>query len=114
MLDAVKLGPANKMKFRKEAVQYTSTMAKISINDSISLDEKVFWIPLPKIPEHFVDFNRVGYVTYANVLKSKYKPRAFKCFMVGYAMNHSPHMYKVFEYEPGKPGEIIVTRNVRW
>jgi hypothetical protein len=30
--------------------------------------------------------------------------------MVGYAMNHSPHTYKVFRHEPGKPGEIIV----RW
>jgi hypothetical protein len=29
------------------------------------------------------------------------------------AMKHSAHTYKVFKYEPGKPGEIIVTRNVR-
>jgi hypothetical protein len=42
-------------------------------------------------------------------LKNKYKPRAFKHYMVGYAMNHIPHTYKVFRHEPGKPGEIIVT-----
>jgi hypothetical protein len=29
-------------------------------------------------------------------------------------MNHSPHTYKVFRHEPGKPGEINITRNVRW
>jgi hypothetical protein len=34
--------------------------------------------------------------------------------MVGYAMNHRPHTYKVFRHEPGKPGEIIVTRYVSW
>jgi hypothetical protein len=34
--------------------------------------------------------------------------------MVGYAMNQSTHTYKVFKYEPGEPGEIMVTRNVRW
>jgi Fe-S cluster biosynthesis and repair protein YggX len=33
--------------------------------------------------------------------------------MVGYAMNHSSHAYKVFKHDPGKPGKIIVTRNVR-
>jgi hypothetical protein len=71
-------------------------------------------IPSPITPEHCVDFGRIGYVTYGNVLKKKYKPRAFKCYMVGYAMNHSPHTYKVFRHEPGKSGEIIVTRNVRW
>jgi hypothetical protein len=27
---------------------------------------------------------------------------------------NSAHTYKVFKYEPGKPGEITVTRNVRW
>jgi hypothetical protein len=35
MLDTVKLGPAHKMKLRKEALQYASTMANISINDGI-------------------------------------------------------------------------------
>jgi hypothetical protein len=34
--------------------------------------------------------------------------------MVGYVANHSPHTYKVFKYKPGKAGEIIVTRNVKW
>jgi hypothetical protein len=39
MLDTVKLGPAHKMKLIKEAIQYTSTMANISINDGISTHE---------------------------------------------------------------------------
>jgi hypothetical protein len=33
MLDTVKLSVAHKMKFRKEAIQYASTMASISIRD---------------------------------------------------------------------------------
>jgi hypothetical protein len=36
MLGTVKLGPAHKMKLRKEAIQYASTMANISINNGIS------------------------------------------------------------------------------
>jgi hypothetical protein len=89
-------------------------MANMTLKDGISPHEKFFVAPPPITPEHCVDFGRIGYVTYGNVLKNKYKPRAIKCYMVGYAMNHSPHTYKVFRHEPGKPGEIIVTRNVRW
>jgi hypothetical protein len=114
MLDTVKLDTAHKMKLRKEAIQYASTMANISINDGISPHEKVFGIPSPITPEHCDDFGRIGYVAYGNVLKNKYKPRAFKWYMVGYAMNHSSHTYKVFRHEPGKPRESLVTRNVRW
>jgi hypothetical protein len=98
MQDTVKLGPAHKMKLRKEAIQYACTMANISINDGISPHEKFFGVPSPITPEHCVDFGRIGYVTYGNVLKNKYIPRAFKCFMVGYAMNYSPHSYKVFTH----------------
>jgi hypothetical protein len=28
--------------------------------------------------------------------------------------DHNPHTYKVFKYVPNGPGEIIITRNVRW
>jgi hypothetical protein len=44
MLDLVKLGQAHKMKLRKEAIQYASTMADISINDGKSPHEKLFGI----------------------------------------------------------------------
>jgi hypothetical protein len=114
MLDTVKLNTAHKMKLQKEAIQYASTMANISIKDGKSPYEKIFGVPSPITPETCVNFGWIGYVTYGHALKNKYKPRAFKCYMVGYAMNHSAHTYKVFKYETGKPGEIIVTRNVRW
>jgi hypothetical protein len=39
MLDSVQLGPAHKMKLRKEAIQYASTMANISIKDGMSPHE---------------------------------------------------------------------------
>jgi hypothetical protein len=94
------------MKLRKEAIQYASTMANISIKDGMSPHEKFFGILSPITPEHCVDFDRIGYVTYGNVLKDMYKPRAFKCYMVGYAMNHRPHTYKVFRHKPGKLGEM--------
>jgi hypothetical protein len=115
MLDTVKLSVAHKMKLRKEAIQYASTMANISIKDGKSPYEKFFGVTSRITPETCVNFGRIGYVTYGNVLKNKYKPRrAFKCHMVGYAMNHSEHTYKDFKYEPRKPGKNMVTRNVRW
>jgi hypothetical protein len=58
MLDTVKLGPAHKMKLRKEAIQYASKMANISINDSISPHEKNFGKPSPITPEHCVGFRK--------------------------------------------------------
>jgi hypothetical protein len=102
------------MKLRRESMQYAFTMPSISINDSMSPHDKFFGIPSPITPEHCVDFGRIRYVTYSNVLNNKYKPRAFKCYMVGNAMNHSSNTYKVFRHESEKPREITVTRNVRW
>jgi hypothetical protein len=113
MLDTVQLNAAQKMKLRKEAIQYASTMANTSIRDGKSPYEKFFGTPSPITPETCVSFGRIRYVTYGHALKKKYKPRAFKCYMVGYAANHSPHTYKVVKYKPGKAGEIIVTRNVK-
>jgi hypothetical protein len=52
MLDTVKLGPAHNMKLRKEAIQYASTMANISISDGISPHEKFVGIPSPITPKH--------------------------------------------------------------
>jgi phosphatidylinositol kinase/protein kinase (PI-3 family) len=34
--------------------------------------------------------------------------------MVGYVEDHSPKTYKVFKYVPNGPGEVIITRNVKW
>jgi hypothetical protein len=61
----------------------------------------------PITPETCVSFGRIGYVTHGHALENRYRARAFKCYMVGYAANHSPHTYKVFKYEPEKAGEII-------
>jgi Transcription factor Iwr1 len=69
-------------------------MTNISIKDGKSPYEKFFGVPPPITPETCVNFGRIGYVTYGHALKNKYKPRAFKCHMVGCAMNHSAHTYK--------------------
>jgi hypothetical protein len=65
-------------------------------------------------PEHCVNFGRIGYTSYGQIFKNKYKPRAFMCNTVGYVENHNPHTNKVFLYVPSGPGEIIITRNSRW
>jgi hypothetical protein len=73
-----------------------------------------FGTPSPITLETCVSFGRIASVTYEQALENKYRPRAFKCYLVGYASNNSTHTDKVFKYEPGKSGEIIVTRSVRW
>jgi hypothetical protein len=78
------------MKLRKEAIQYASTIAKYQSNMA-KHNMKFFGTPLAITPEHCVSFGRIGYVTYGHRLKNKYRPRAFKCYLVGYAMNHNPH-----------------------
>jgi hypothetical protein len=89
-------------------------MANLSVKDDKSPHERFFGTPSPIKPEHCINFGRIGYATYGQKLKNKSKPRAFKCYMVGYAEDHSPHTYKLFKYVPNGPGEIIITRNVRW
>jgi hypothetical protein len=74
MLDSVKLNMARKMKLRKKAIQYEYTMTNISIKDGKSPYEKFFGVPSPISPETCVSFGRIGYVTYGNILKNKYKP----------------------------------------
>jgi hypothetical protein len=89
-------------------------MINISIKNDKSPHERFFGTPSPIKPEHCINFGRIGYATYRQKLKNKYKPRAFKFYTVGYAEDHSPHTYKVFKYVPNGPGEIIITRNVKW
>jgi hypothetical protein len=56
MLDTVKPAVAHKMKTRKEAIRYTSTMANISIKDGKSPYQKFFGVPSPISPETCVNF----------------------------------------------------------
>jgi hypothetical protein len=51
MLSTVKLNVAHKRTLQKEAIQYTSTMANISIKDDKSSYEKFFGVASPRTPE---------------------------------------------------------------
>jgi hypothetical protein len=96
-LDSAPFSVANKMRLQNEAIKHASTMAKISFKNGKSSYEKFFGAPSPTTPETCIsNLGRVGYVTHRNIFKNKYKPRAFMGYMVGYAMNHSPHTYKIF------------------
>jgi transposase InsO family protein len=79
MLFMIKLSAGIKQKLRKEAIRYATTMANISIKNDNSPHERHFGTPSPIKPEHCINFGRIGYATYGQKLKNKYKPRAFKC-----------------------------------
>jgi transposase InsO family protein len=93
MLDSmVKLSAGIKQKLRKEAIRYATTMANISLQNDKYLMKDFVGTPSPIKPEHCINFGRIGYATYGQKLKNKYNPRAFKCYMVGYVEDHSPHL----------------------
>jgi hypothetical protein len=74
MLDMVKLSAGIKQKLRKEEIRYATTMANISIKNNKSPHERFFGTPSPIKLEHCISFGRIGYATYGQKLKNRYKP----------------------------------------
>jgi hypothetical protein len=66
----------------------------------------------PKLnPKHLIEFGRIGYVTDRDKMKAKKRPKSKKMIMVGYADNHSPDTYRMFDPSTNR---IKSTRDVRW
>ena len=61
--------------------------------------------------EHLVEFGRIGYVTIRTKIKKKWIDKSFKGIMVGYATDHSPDTYRIYNPETGA---VIMTRDVKW
>ena len=60
---------------------------------------------------HLVEFGRIGYVTLRTKIKKKWVDKSFKGIMVGYAMDHTPDTYRIYNPETGA---VIMTRDVKW
>ena len=63
------------------------------------------------ILKHLIQFGRVGYVTDRTPIKKKWVEKSHKCIMVGYAEDHSPDTYRMFNPETKS---IFLTRDVKW
>ena len=67
--------------------------------------------PAKLTPKHLVEWGRIGYVTIRTKIQKKWRDRAVKMIMVGYALDHTPDTYRMYNPETNK---VILTRDVRW
>ena len=57
-----------------------------------------------------IEFGRIGYVK--SLGKSKnWEPKAMKCAMVGYALDHTEDTYRLYNLETKR---VVLSRDVRW
>jgi hypothetical protein len=81
---------------RNEAITVAITVSNISCNDTSNKLSPYQWFygkpPLLKM-EHVAQFGRMNFVTDRRKIKSKLVLKAIKCLFVGYAFNHSAHIY---------------------
>ena len=64
-----------------------------------------------RIAGHLIQFGRIGYVTDRTKIKGKMKPRSYKGIMIGYAEDHSPDTYILFNPRTRK---TFRSRDVKW
>jgi hypothetical protein len=67
--------------------------------------------PSKLTPEFMVEFGRIGYVTIRKKILKKWEKKSTKCIMVGYADNHSPDTYRMYNPETN---QVILSRDVKW
>ena len=113
MMDASSFTDAEKKLLRAEATQMVSQLAQfvVSANQPTPASHLLPTGTGLLQPKHLRKFGQVGYVTTKAKIQGKMKPRAKAMFMVGYANNHAPDTYRM--YDPSK-GSVVVTRDVTW
>jgi hypothetical protein len=62
-------------------------------------------------PSHLIQFGRIGYITNRVKFQKKWVDKTTKCILVGYADDHSPDTYRM--YNPDTK-QVILSRDVRW
>jgi hypothetical protein len=66
----------------------------------------------PKLsPEFWIEFGRQGFVTDRKKIKRKDKQRGIPMIMVGYADNHSPEMYRMYN---AVTGTVVMSLDAKW
>ena len=67
--------------------------------------------PAKLTPKHLVEWGRIGYVTIRTKIQKKWRDRSIKMIMVGYALDHTPDTYRMYNPETNK---VVLSRDVRW
>jgi hypothetical protein len=82
-----------------EAVNTATKIGNISIfpGEIKSPYKKLYNTPPKLTPKHLVEFGRIGYVTDRTKITIKSKMRSNRLIMVGYADDHSPDTYRMYD-----------------
>ena len=96
------------------AIKILERIKNMSITNAIENNKTpndLFGTPDEKLPQYLIEFGRIGYVTIRTKIQGKLKPRSKRCIMVGYAENHAPDTYLM--YDP-RTRKVIMSRDIRW
>ena len=111
MLEAAGINDANKKLLWAEAVRTACKVGTLVPDMKGNSSYEKFYGQPPKLtPYYFVEFGRIGYIAMRK-MQEKSKPKARKHIMIGYAEQHSPDVYKMFN---PFTRSVIFSRNVKW
>ena len=113
MMHGSGLSAKEKGNLRAEATQMANRLAHLLVSDNQAkpADELLPTSSGQLRPENLRLFGQKGYVYTKKKIQGKNKPRATIMFMVGYAADHSPDTYRMFNPATRK---VILTRDVKW
>ena len=115
MMEAADLTVGLRNLLRGEALQTATFIGNMTVSpntkDNKTPYEKFYGKPPALQPHQLIQFGRIGYATKHESIKSKYKPKAFKCLFMGYSPYHSTSTYRI--YNPATK-RVVLSRDVKW
>ena len=112
MVDANLTQDSQKL-FWAEAVSCSNWLEDLTIKAGRSEPALASWshVPIQKWIKALVQFGRLAVVNKRKKLKAKMDEKGYPAMMVGYAHNHGPGTYRMFN---PKTNMIIMSRDVKW
>ena len=107
------LDESSKMKLWMEAAATATKLDNILSVAGESSPYKNFYGEDPKYQDHLRIFGEIGIVTKnpGSSIKAKLDDRGEKCLFLGYAANHAPNVYRMWNLKTEK---VMITRDVKW
>ena len=100
-------------KFWAEAVACSNWIEDLTIKAGRTEPALLSWthVSIHKWLKALIQFGRLGIVHKSKKLSNKMKDKGYPAMMVGYAHNHGPGTYKM--YNP-KTNRIVMSRDIKW
>ena len=113
MMVHANLTPESQGKFWAEAVSCSNWLEDLTIKAGRAEPALFSWthVSIHKWLKALVQFGRLGIVNKRTKLNSKMKEKGYPAMMVGYAHNHGPGTYKMYNPQTNR---IVMSRDVKW